>query len=115
MRANLFAWCKGAAFVALLSVPLTGATEEAKLWKDGPTAYQNTCFYCHDEGQVGPELKGRNLPEAYITAIARSGLKAMPAFPQSHIDDESLALVAKYISEAPATDAAQADTATTKK
>lgn len=99
-------WSKYLVFAAALGIS-AGATAEqnTKLSKvDGPTAYQNTCFYCHDAGQVGPEIKGRNLPEEYIIVVARNGLKAMPAFPYSHIDEESMALIAKYISESPATD-----------
>jgi mono/diheme cytochrome c family protein len=66
-------------------------------WKDGPEVYAKVCSYCHDQ-QIGPVIRGRSLPPAYISAVVRNGNRAMPAFRASEIDDESLKKVAEYIS-----------------
>ena len=66
-------------------------------WKDGPEVYAKVCSYCHDQ-QIGPVIRGRSLPPAYISATVRNGHRAMPAFRASEIDDESLKKVAEYIS-----------------
>ncbi len=72
-------------------------------WESGKELYEKVCAYCHDPAVgVGTVLAGRVLPEVYVRAILRSGLNAMPAFPASYIDDESIALVAEYLSSLPA-------------
>jgi mono/diheme cytochrome c family protein len=67
-------------------------------WKDGAEVYAKVCSYCH-ETQVGPPIRKRELPPAYIRAIVRNGNRAMPAFRASEIDDESLSKLAEYISK----------------
>ena len=71
------------------------------VWKGGENVYAKVCGHCH-ENQVGPQITGRQLPAPYISAIVRNGFRAMPAFPASFIDDNSLQQVAEYISRAPA-------------
>ncbi|VVO44493.1 c-type cytochrome [Pseudomonas fluorescens] len=71
------------------------------IWKGGENVYAKVCGHCH-ENQVGPSIKGRQLPSPYITAIVRNGFRAMPAFPASFIDDNSLQQVADYISKTAA-------------
>ncbi|MBS0497602.1 MAG: cytochrome c [Proteobacteria bacterium] len=66
-------------------------------WKDGAEIYAKICAYCH-EAQVGPQLRNRELPAAYIRAVVRNGNRAMPAFRPSEIDDESLIKLADFIS-----------------
>ncbi|MEO8992289.1 MAG: cytochrome c [Nitrosospira sp.] len=68
-------------------------------WKDGVEVYTKVCAYCHEGGPVGPQIRGRELPAAYIRTVVRNGLRAMPAFRASEIDDESLAKLADYISK----------------
>ena len=68
------------------------------VWKDGAEVYAKVCGYCHD-AQVGPQIRGRSLPAAYIRTIVRNGHRAMPAFRPSEIDDESLAKLAEYLSK----------------
>ncbi len=63
--------------------------------------WQKTCSRCHTTG-VGPELRGRDLPPEYITAIVRNGFLAMPAFPHSALDDASLQAVATMVSKSKA-------------
>jgi mono/diheme cytochrome c family protein len=52
---------------------------------------------------VGPVIMGRHLPPEYITMVVRHGFLAMPAFPASFIDDQSLQDIANYVSQTPAT------------
>ena len=67
-------------------------------WKDGGHVYAKVCSHCH-EAHVGPVIRGRDLPPAYIRSIVRSGLRAMPSFRPSEIDDGSLEKLAEYISK----------------
>lgn len=66
-------------------------------WRDGGEVYDKVCGYCH-EANVGPQLKGRALPQEYIRNVVRMGNRAMPAFRVSEIDDATLADVARRIS-----------------
>lgn len=92
--------------LALLSA--AAQAEESPQWASGKYLYDNVCGHCHaPEVNVGPALGGRGLPEAYIKAIVRNGFNAMPAFPASYVDDESIAKVTEYLSTLPATPAAQ--------
>lgn len=85
-----------------LLVTTTQAQDESQ-WGSGKDLYDKVCAYCHDpEVGVGTALAGRELPEIYVRAILRSGLNAMPAFPTSFIDDESVAQVTEYLSTLPA-------------
>jgi mono/diheme cytochrome c family protein len=70
-------------------------------WKDGAEVYDKICAYCHEPHagtQVGPKIRGRDLPPAYIHTVVRNGNRAMPSFRASEIDDASLAKLVKYIS-----------------
>lgn len=67
-------------------------------WKDGEEIYTKICAYCH-EAQVGPQIRNRELPAAYIREIVRNGNRAMPAFRYAEIDDESLAKLSEFISQ----------------
>ncbi|MFK0090481.1 c-type cytochrome [Pseudomonas sp. NPDC090755] len=91
---------------ACLALPLlllagTAAADGDGVWKGGENVYAKVCGHCH-EAQVGPALKGRQLPPPYINAIVRNGFRAMPAFPASFIDDNALQQVAEYLSASPA-------------
>lgn len=86
--------------LALLSA--AAQAQEEPQWRDGQHLYDNVCGHCHaPEVNVGPSLGGRSLPEAYIKAIVRNGFNAMPAFPASYVDDESIAKVTEYIAGLP--------------
>jgi mono/diheme cytochrome c family protein len=67
-------------------------------WKNGAEVYAKVCGYCHQTG-IGPVIRGRELPPEYITHLVRHGLRAMPAFTASFIDDQALQEVASYISK----------------
>lgn len=71
-------------------------------WGSGKNLYDKLCGLCHaPQVGVGPVITGRGLPEAYIKLVVRNGLNAMPAFPASYIDDESIAQVTEYLSTLP--------------
>jgi mono/diheme cytochrome c family protein len=71
-------------------------------WRTGQDLYEKICGHCHKpEVGVGPLLAGRELPVEYVKTIVRHGFNGMPAFPASFIDDESIALVAKYVATLP--------------
>lgn len=94
------------AAATLLPLSLLTAAAQAQddnQWGSGKDLYEKVCGYCHaPEVGVGTVLAGRNLPDVYIRAIVRSGLNAMPAFPASFIDDESITEVAEYLAALPA-------------
>ena len=93
-------------FAACVALPLgwLGTTAQAESqWGSGQNLYNKLCGYCHKaEVGVGPVLEGRGLPEVYVKAIVRNGFNAMPAFPASYVDDESIAQLVKYLSTLPA-------------
>lgn len=92
MHARRMAACLGAAGVLVAAGSAQGGQ-----WRDGAEVYQKVCRYCH-EANVGPALKGRELPVEYVQRIVRMGNRAMPAFRPSEIDDARLAEVARLIS-----------------
>lgn len=94
-----------------LPMALLAATAQAKddsQWGSGRNLYDKLCGQCHaPEVGVGPVIAGRGLPAEYVKAIVRNGLNAMPAFPASFVDDESIAQVSKYLATLPAPPATQ--------
>ena len=74
------------------------APERGFVWKDGAEVYAKLCSFCH-ETKIGPAIRGRGLDPLYIGFTVRHGNRAMPAFRQSEIDDESLQKVAEYVSK----------------
>ncbi len=76
-----------------------GSPSQQGQWTSGVQAYQQVCAYCHDGGLVGPELRGRGLPPELFIAMARNGLRAMPAFQATFIDDKTLREVGEYLSK----------------
>ncbi|MGQ7817234.1 c-type cytochrome [Metapseudomonas furukawaii] len=91
---------------ACLALPLALLAGQAfadgdGVWKSGENVYQKVCGHCH-ETNIGPNLKGRQLPPQYSIAVVRNGFRAMPAFPASFIDDKALGQVADYIAKSAA-------------
>lgn len=62
---------------------------------------EQTCMSCHATG-VGPVITGRNLPPDAVKLFVRNGSRAMPAFTEAMLDDETLDAVARLIAESPA-------------
>jgi mono/diheme cytochrome c family protein len=77
------------------------ASAQANAPRDPQFIYERTCGYCHGHN-VGPIIRGRNLPPAVIASIVRSGNGAMPAFRPTEISDQELAGLAAWISATPA-------------
>jgi mono/diheme cytochrome c family protein len=88
----------GALVGSVASIATAKPLEPSPEWKDGAQVYAKVCGYCHDTG-VAPALLGRQLPPPLVTAFARNGIRAMPAFRAAEIDDAALAKVAEYISK----------------
>jgi mono/diheme cytochrome c family protein len=63
--------------------------------------FQQTCMACHATG-VGPVITGRGLPPEAIKLFVRNGNRAMPAFTEAMIDNETLDRVARMVSESKA-------------
>lgn len=71
-------------------------------WDNGEHVYNKVCAQCHETGgDIGPVLSGRNLAPIYTVTIVRQGLRAMPAFPASAVDDDILQQVGEYIQTLP--------------
>jgi len=66
--------------------------------------FQQTCMSCHATG-VGPAITGRNLPPEAVKSFVRNGNRAMPAFTESMIDNETLDRVAQLVATSKATPA----------
>lgn len=58
--------------------------------------YASTCGYCHGHN-VGPVIRGRQLPRDVVIGFVRRGQGAMPAFRQTEISDEELEALALWI------------------
>ncbi|MFO1400870.1 MAG: cytochrome c [Steroidobacteraceae bacterium] len=92
------------AAVALLSPPAARA-QSAGEWRGPGQLWGALCGYCHGAG-VSLQLLGAKLPAATIAEITRKGLKAMPPFAPTQIDDDELAALAAWISRSEAPPAA---------
>jgi len=93
---------RGAVVVAAL---VASAAAGAAGFEDGNAAWAAVCGHCHDTG-IGPVLGGRALAPAYVRAVVRGGLGAMPAFRPSEIDDAVLERIAARVQAAPAPETA---------
>ena len=69
---------------------------------DGQRYYEKICAKCHETG-IGPVLKERGWTAETYVSFARIGVKAMPAFRITDIDDATLLQVGQYLANAPAT------------
>ena len=93
----------GSLLAPLLFASFSAQAGSAGNWKDGAQVYEKVCGQCHEtNGDIGVILAGRQLPPAYIQLIVRNGLRAMPAFAASFIDDKALQNVSEYIQKMPA-------------
>jgi 4-cresol dehydrogenase (hydroxylating) cytochrome subunit len=90
----LAGWMLGAS-IAWSAAPAESAPTE------GRKAYEAVCRHCHEAG-VGPELRGRQLQPIFINLFVRRGMRAMPAFPRSFIDDAVLQQLGEFLQKSPA-------------
>ncbi len=77
------------------------APAPAFTWTDGGEIYAKVCALCHDTS-TGPVILGRGHDPLYIRLIVRNGMRAMPAFRASEIDDASLEKLSEYVSKTAA-------------
>lgn len=85
------------ALAAALAAPADARAQAAGQWKDEQHVYAKICGNCHDTG-IGPVIKGRGLPPEYYVYTVRHGLRAMPPFRQTDIDDPMLQRLAESLS-----------------
>ncbi|WP_144095969.1 c-type cytochrome [Croceicoccus sediminis] len=63
--------------------------------------YAQTCGYCHGVN-VGPVIRGRELPPEVTKAFVRMGPNAMPAFRETEISNEELDALATWLQQSEA-------------
>lgn len=91
-----------AAMAVLFAIaPSKGWAQAAGQWRDANHVYSKICGNCHEIG-VGPVIKGRNLDPDYYQSVVRHGMRAMPAFRPTDVDDVMLRQVAEMLSKSPA-------------
>jgi mono/diheme cytochrome c family protein len=66
----------------------------------GQRVYMRECNGCHPQGAggLGPALNDKPVPAAAIKLQVRTGLGAMPAFPESEISSEELEALVAFMS-----------------
>lgn len=79
--------------LAAAVAPNRAAAQAAGQWKDEQHVYAKICANCHETG-IGPVIKGRGLPSEYYVHTVRHGMRAMPAFRQTDVEDAMLARLA---------------------
>jgi mono/diheme cytochrome c family protein len=74
------------------SEPLTGALVLSSEQRRGQVLFHKFCHQCHPHGEagLGPDINAKPTPQAVIRLQVRSGLGAMPAFPDALIPDQDL-------------------------
>lgn len=82
---------------AALAAPSPADAQVAGQWQDEQQVYEKICGNCHDTG-IGPVIKGRELPPEYYVHTVRHGLRAMPPFRPTDIDDAMLQRLAETLS-----------------
>jgi len=85
----------GAFFCA--AAPDEVRAQAAGQWQSPTHVYAKICANCHEIG-VGPRLKGRRLEADFIQQTVRHGLKAMPAFRVTDVEDSMLVRLADFLS-----------------
>ena len=98
MRINKLFALLGAILAVGLGTPQQAHSSPDGHWASGQEFFTGVCARCHTTG-VGPAILGRNLDPHFIKWVVRHGLVAMPAFPESSLDDPLLDAVAKYVAE----------------
>lgn len=100
---------RAAILLGLVGLAVAAFSASAQeLYPKGKRMYEKTCALCH-EIEVGPDLFGRSLPVDYVSHVVRNGFNGMPAFPHTHVDDETLSELAQYIGKTPAAEKEERD------
>lgn len=77
---------------------LPARLDDIKSFPAGQDAWEKVCARCHLSG-VGPDLSQVEYDVDTLRFFVRNGQLAMPAFPESALDDATLAEVADYIAQ----------------
>lgn len=86
------------ALLLALGAPVTGQAQSAGQWRGPEHIWAASCGYCHDTN-VGPQLKGRNLPAEAIAYFVRFGGSAMPAFHPSELNERELTVLSAWLAK----------------
>jgi len=86
---------------AVLSLASPAHAQSTGSWANERELFAKVCSRCHETG-IGPVLTGRNLAPDYYKRKVRFGLRAMPAFRNTEIDDALLEKLAQMLSATPA-------------
>lgn len=103
--ASALALAAPAAFAQDAAVDLTERLDNRQYFKSGQEAWEKTCARCHtainekQDQSVGPDLSINQYDADTIAFFVRNGQLAMPAFPESAIDNATLADLADYIAK----------------
>lgn len=96
----------GAAVVVLATCLAAPVCAGEALWRSGEALYEKVCGHCHRPAVgVGTVLEGRQLPLEYLKLIVRNGFMAMPAFPETYVDDADLSAISAYLGSLPVPEA----------
>ncbi|RKF17673.1 cytochrome c [Altericroceibacterium spongiae] len=87
----------GGVLLASCSAPANGTATP----REPEVIYDTTCGYCHGHN-VGPIIRGRQLPAETIEFFVRNGSGAMPAFKPTEISPQELSALSEWISTSKA-------------
>lgn len=81
------------------SQPLAGAPLVNREQQKGRVFFHQFCHQCHPHGEagLGPDINSNPAPMAAFRLQVRSGLGAMPAFPEAIIDDRKLDQLLEFV------------------
>ncbi len=80
--------------------------DDTRSFGSGQEAFEKVCGRCHVTG-VGPDLFEGEYDVDSLRHFVRNGYLAMPAFPESALDDKTLEEIAAYIAAQAKTGAAK--------
>jgi mono/diheme cytochrome c family protein len=81
------------------SDPLTGPLTLSAEQRHGQVLFHKFCYQCHPNGEagLGPAINDKPAPLAMIRLQVRSGLGAMPAFPEKLLADRDLEALLSFV------------------
>ncbi len=97
--AALSAWGALGCGSARQSEPLTGSLVLSREQQHGQVLFHQYCHQCHPHGEagLGPAINNKPAPLAVVRLQVRSGLGAMPAFPEGVLPDKDLEQLLAFV------------------
>ncbi|MET0291494.1 MAG: cytochrome c [Steroidobacteraceae bacterium] len=104
------------AFAALFAAPIVSSASDTADDRaaTGAQLFASRCGMCHRAGGMGTGILARrpnagsglleerkDLPSAFVKAVARAGVGNMPRIPRGEVSDAQLARIAAYLSREP--------------